>query len=171
MITSLCSPPWKELSTVPESTVATVLPHWSSTGRFSPPRGVVPTPWLCGGLHGAQPSIPPSPCRTELGGCGLPFHTGQQKPQIVEEGRGSRTFWHDLRTLATPLARSSRVHLLFQIAERMAKAQVPEAVINFIRMGRLTALSKPDGGVRGIVVGDVLRRLVARTMSQQLEVH
>ena len=34
-------------------------------------------------------------------------------------------------------------------------------------MGRLTALSKPDGGVRGIVVGDVLRRLVARTMSQQ----
>ena len=60
------------------------------------------------------------------------------------------------------------LHLLFQIAERMAKAQVPEAVVNFIRMGRLTALSKPDGGVRGIVVGDVLRRLVARTMSQQL---
>ena len=35
-------------------------------------------------------------------------------------------------------------------------------------MGRLTALSKPDGGVRGIVAGDVVRRLVARTMSQQL---
>ena len=27
---------------------------------------------------------------------------------------------------------------------------------------------KPDGGVRGIVAGDVVRRLVARTMSQQL---
>ena len=32
-----------------------------------------------------------------------------------------------------------------------------------IRLGRMTALSKPDGGVRGIVVGDFLRRLVART--------
>ena len=50
----------------------------------------------------------------------------------------------------------------------MARGQLPEAVINIIRMGRLTALSKPDGGVRGIVAGDVVRRLVARTMSQQL---
>ena len=32
----------------------------------------------------------------------------------------------------------------------------------------MTALSKADGGVRGIVAGDVIRRLVARTMSQQL---
>ena len=31
----------------------------------------------------------------------------------------------------------------------------------------MTALSKPDGGVRGIVVGDILRRLVARTMAKQ----
>ena len=37
-----------------------------------------------------------------------------------------------------------------------------------IRLGRMTALSKPDGGVRGIVAGDVVRRLVARTMAQQL---
>ena len=35
-------------------------------------------------------------------------------------------------------------------------------------LGRLTALQKPDGGVRGIVAGDVVRRLVARTVSQQL---
>ena len=33
-----------------------------------------------------------------------------------------------------------------------------------IRMGRITGLSKPDGGVRGIVVGDILRQLVARTI-------
>ena len=31
-----------------------------------------------------------------------------------------------------------------------------------VRSGRMTALSKPDGGVRGIVSGDVIRRLVAR---------
>ena len=29
-------------------------------------------------------------------------------------------------------------------------------------------MSKPDGGVRGIVVGDILRRLVSRTIAQQL---
>ena len=32
----------------------------------------------------------------------------------------------------------------------------------------MTELAKPDGGVRGIVAGDVIRRLVARTMAQQL---
>ena len=31
----------------------------------------------------------------------------------------------------------------------------------------MTALQKDDGGVRGIVVGDVFRRLVARTISKQ----
>ena len=36
-----------------------------------------------------------------------------------------------------------------------------------VRVGRMTALQKPDGGVRGIVVGDVVRRLVARTLAQQ----
>ena len=35
-------------------------------------------------------------------------------------------------------------------------------------MGPLTALSKPDGGVRRIVVGDILRRMVARTIAKQI---
>ena len=37
-----------------------------------------------------------------------------------------------------------------------------------IRLGRLTALRKPDGGVWGIVVGDVVRRLASRTVAQEL---
>ena len=37
-----------------------------------------------------------------------------------------------------------------------------------IRLGRLTALRKTGGGVRGIVAGDVIRRLTSRTMAQQL---
>ena len=67
-----------------------------------------------------------------------------------------------------PLLPVRGLHLLFQISERMARGQLPEAIISIIRMGKLTALSKPDGGVRGIVAGDVVRRSVARTMSQQL---
>ena len=35
----------------------------------------------------------------------------------------------------------------------------------------MTALPKPDGGVRGIVAGDVIRKLVARTMTQQRPLH
>ena len=32
----------------------------------------------------------------------------------------------------------------------------------------MTALQKPNGGVRGVVVGDIIRRLVARTMAKQV---
>ena len=35
-------------------------------------------------------------------------------------------------------------------------------------MGRMTALRKADGGVWGIVVGDLVRRVVARTIAQQI---
>ena len=35
-------------------------------------------------------------------------------------------------------------------------------------MGRLIALQKPAGGVRGIACGDIVRRLVARTIAQSM---
>ena len=52
--------------------------------------------------------------------------------------------------------------MFFQVAESLARAQVPQAVRD------ATALQKPDGGVRGIMAGDIIRRVVARTMPQQL---
>ena len=59
-------------------------------------------------------------------------------------------------------------HSFFLIGEKSAQAQVPGSVVGHCPNGRrFTALSKP-GGVRGIVAGDVIRRLVARTISQQL---
>ena len=45
---------------------------------------------------------------------------------------------------------------------------MPDVSWDAFRMGRVTALAKPDGGVRGIVVGDVFRRLIARTVAQEL---
>ena len=50
----------------------------------------------------------------------------------------------------------------------MAVGDIPEDVVDAIRLGQLTALAKPDGGVKGIVVGDIVRRLVARTMVKQV---
>ena len=55
-----------------------------------------------------------------------------------------------------------------QVAELLSRAKVPALVRDAVRLGRLTALQKPNGGVRGIVAGNIVRPLVARTMSQQL---
>ena len=57
--------------------------------------------------------------------------------------------------------------LVGEVACQFARARMPAEVVQAIRLGRITALQKPDGGVRGIVVGDVFRRLIARTMAQQ----
>ena len=58
--------------------------------------------------------------------------------------------------------------LLTQVASLLSVGQVPHTILEAIRLGRLTALQKPDGGVRGIVVGDIIRRLVARTIAKQI---
>ena len=59
-------------------------------------------------------------------------------------------------------------HLLFLTGEHLAIAHVPPNIITFLRQGRLTALQKDNGGVRGIVAGEVIRRLVGRTMARRL---
>ena len=43
--------------------------------------------------------------------------------------------------------------LLFTVGEQLARAAVPQEVIEMVRVGRLTALTKPDGGVRGMRYG------------------
>ena len=68
-----------------------------------------------------------------------------------------------------PLKESERdSQKLHQFASTLARAEVPAEIVDLIRMGRITALRKKDGGVRGITVGDVLRRLIARTIAKQV---
>ena len=55
----------------------------------------------------------------------------------------------------------------WRLAQDLSRAVVPDEIVDVVRLGRLTALQKPSGGVRGIVAGDIIRRLVARTISQQ----
>ena len=57
--------------------------------------------------------------------------------------------------------------LFGEVASILARAQVPQSAIAGLALGRLVAISKPSGGTRGLVVGDALRRLVARTIAQQ----
>ena len=44
---------------------------------------------------------------------------------------------------------------------------IPEEILAVLRVEQMTALQKPNGGVRSIVVGDVIRRLVAKTVAKQ----
>ena len=50
----------------------------------------------------------------------------------------------------------------------VSQGHVPRGVVEVLRMGRVFALRKLDGGIRGIVVGDIIRRLIARTIAQQI---
>ena len=65
------------------------------------------------------------------------------------------------------LADTTCTRLFGEVAGQFARGAMPEEVLQGVKVGRMTALTKPDGGVRGIVVGDVFRRLVARTIAQQ----
>ena len=48
--------------------------------------------------------------------------------------------------------------LLWRVGARLARAEIPAVVVPWIGLGRMVAVRKPSGGVRGLVVGDVLRR-------------
>ena len=58
------------------------------------------------------------------------------------------------------------MHLFFRAAEMLARGEVPDGVASIIRRGRMTALQKPAGGVRGIVAGDIVRRSSAALWSR-----
>ena len=59
--------------------------------------------------------------------------------------------WEHLR----PLLDCPRdTNLLHRVASFLARGDVPPLIIDVIRAGRLTALRKSNGGVRGIVAGE-----------------
>ena len=45
----------------------------------------------------------------------------------------------------------------WRLAQDLARATVPDEIVDVLRLGRMTALCKPNGGVRGIVAGDMVR--------------
>ena len=56
---------------------------------------------------------------------------------------------------------------LSRIAEYIARAQIPHDIANALCSGALTAIPKPAGGIRGIVAGEVMKRLVSKTLAKQ----
>ena len=78
-------------------------------------------------------------------------------------GRGGCTYEH-LRALLDDV---DTFKLLFEAVSSLGQATVPPEIAAALTGARLTALSKPDGGVRGTATGCSLRRLVARTLAKQ----
>ena len=54
-----------------------------------------------------------------------------------------------------------------QLLQSFARAEVPADVAAALRLGRLTALKKDNGKVRGIVAGSVFRRLTCKALAKQ----
>ena len=79
-------------------------------------------------------------------------------------------FGHDIRAFEPCVGHVAGFAIAFQIGRTVVGSRSPQFHRECNTFGKTQALQKPNGGVRGIVVGDTLRRLVARTIAQQLSV-
>ena len=75
------------------------------------------------------------------------------------------SFWDGSRTSPTSVGPSQLTYFFARCREGVACPH-PSGSPGGHSFGRLTALQKANGEVRGIVAGDIVKRLVARTMSQ-----
>ena len=74
-------------------------------------------------------------------------------------------------TLRLVLDDEEATNKLIQVTQQIARAELPDTASQALGLGRLVALQKPNGRVRGLVIGDLLRRLVARSLAQQFSQH
>ena len=82
-------------------------------------------------------------------------------------GRGAGAFGYAAEHLKVLIQDVPATELLTEAATKLAQVRLPAAVARALAMARVTALRKPDGGVRGIATGDVFRRLVSRTLAKE----
>ena len=69
-------------------------------------------------------------------------------------------------TLRLVLDDADATQAFLQVSQLLAQADLPQQASNAIALGRLVALQKPNGRIRGLVVGDLLRRVVSRSIAQ-----
>ena len=93
------------------------------------------------------------------------FNSLRSAPCGSSAGPGGCTCKH----LKLLLDDSDATDLLVAVCNRLAQGKVPEEVRAALTSARLTAWSKPDGGIRGIATGCTVRRLVARAHAKQFK--
>ena len=74
-----------------------------------------------------------------------------------------------LKKASTQMHFASHVafNALYDVPQLLATAQVPECIVEVMRVSSMTALLKPNGRIRGIAAADSFRRLVAKTLARQ----
>ena len=86
--------------------------------------------------------------------------------RTAKRGAAGGSLRDDSGTSSVPFGESTRFFHFVPCGRGVGER--PNEVIRMLRMGRMTALQKPRGGVRGMVAGDIVRRLVSRAMAKQL---
>ena len=76
--------------------------------------------------------------------------------------------WCTAQILRLVLDDDEAAGALCEVANLLAHAQLRSSAATALALGRLVAIRQPSGRTRGLVVGDALRRLVARILAQQL---
>ena len=69
----------------------------------------------------------------------------------------------------TPAYKTTVLELLTEVSQLLADGRGPRELAPFLAGAGLMASRKKDGGVRPIAVGEVLRRLVAKTLSKETQ--
>ena len=87
----------------------------------------------------------------------------KSSPRGSSPGPGGCTYEH-LKVLMDDV---DTFGLLYEAVTSLAQARVPASISKALTMARLTAVTKKDGGVRGIATDCSLRRLTARTPAKQ----
>ena len=72
------------------------------------------------------------------------------------------------RDVLDPADPASGFDLLFELASRVARGDIPHSVAQMLGTSRLVALQKPLGGVRPLAVGEAFYRLVSRAICMQI---
>ena len=78
--------------------------------------------------------------------------------------RGAALGPSGMTTLFPLLESTNDTQAFCQLGNLLAQGEVPPGALSIMKR-RMTALQKPSGRVRGIVVGNTFRRLVARTIA------
>lgn len=89
--------------------------------------------------------------------------TVRSAPRGKAPGRSGWRFEHFRLLLWQEVA----LRRLEDAAQLLGRGAVPAAIAEGLALGSLTALKPRPGKIRGIVAGDALRRLVAKTIAQQ----
>ncbi|KAL2653713.1 hypothetical protein R1flu_021841 [Riccia fluitans] len=89
-----------------------------------------------------------------------------RSPRLSSGGPSGMVF-ELLRDCFTHEDPASGFDLLFELCTRIAQGQVSPSIAYLLGASRLLSLEKPSGGVRPIVVGEVLYQLVACTLGFQ----